>query len=111
MDVRRDAGGRMQRNGGPHFGDIALGDAMASEEVTRCVGAVHLEPVMRARVPARETHVVEHATGIENLVIETQPAPPPGDSAPVTHTAQMKEQQSRLCIPHERTSLAPEFAA
>src|SRR5712671_4876388 len=101
MHVRRDAGGRMQRNGGPHRGDIALGDAMPSEAVTRCVSAVHLEPVVRARVPAREADVVEHGTGVEKLVIETQPAPPAGESAPVIDTARMMEQQRRLCIPHD----------
>src|SRR6266404_3391963 len=53
---------------------------------------------MRARVPAREAHVVEHGTGIEKLVIETQPAPPAGESAPVIDTARMMEQQWRLCI-------------
>jgi hypothetical protein len=110
MHVRRDAGGRVQRNGGPHRGDIALGDAMASEEVTRCIGAVHLEPVLRARVPAREAHVVEHGTGEEKLVIETQPAPPAGKSAPMIDTARMMEQQRRLCIPHELSYLAREFA-
>jgi hypothetical protein len=111
MHVRRDAGGRMQRNGGPYRSDIALGDVMASEEVTRCVGAVHLEPVVRARrVPGREAHVVEHGTGIEKLVIETQLAPPAGESAPVIDTTRMMEQQWRLCIPYELSYLAREFA-
>jgi hypothetical protein len=50
MHVRWDAGRGVQRDGGPDRLDLALGYAMAAEEVTGGIGAVDLETLMRARM-------------------------------------------------------------
>src|ERR1700731_3769153 len=71
MHVRWDAGRSVQRDGGPDRLDLALGYAMAAEEVTGSIGAVHLEALMRARVLWGEAHVMEHGAGVKQLGIET----------------------------------------
>jgi hypothetical protein len=50
MHVRWDAGRGVQRDGGPDRLDLALGYAMAAEEITGNIGAVDLETIMRARM-------------------------------------------------------------
>src|ERR1700720_4937758 len=48
MHVRWDAGRGVQRDRGPDRLDLALGYAMAAEEVTGIIGAVDLQTLMRA---------------------------------------------------------------
>ena len=50
MHVLWDAGCRVQRDRGPDRLDVALGDAMAAEEVAGRIGAVHLEALIRAGI-------------------------------------------------------------
>src|SRR5271167_756334 len=60
MHVRWDAGRGVQRDGGPDRLDVALGYAVAAQEVTGSIGAVDLETVIRARMLRGEAHVVKH---------------------------------------------------
>src|ERR1700693_1837257 len=71
VHARWDAGRGVQRDRGPDRLDLALGYAMAAEEVTGSIGAVHLETHMRARMLGGEAHVVEHGAGVKQLGIET----------------------------------------
>ena len=101
MHVRRDAGRGVQRDGGPDRLDLALGYAVAAEEVTGSIGAVDLETLMRARMLGGEAHVVEHGASIKELGIETEAAALAGKRAPIIDSARVIEEQRRLGIPDE----------
>ena len=110
MHVLRDAGRRVQRDRGPDRLDVALGDAMASEEVTGSIGAVDLETLIRARMLGGEAHVVEHRAGVEELGIEAEAAALAGERAPVIDAARVMEQQRRLGIPDQFGHFTCQFA-
>ena len=87
MHVRRDAGRGVQRDGGPDRLDLALGDAVAVEEITGDIGAVDLETLMRARMLGGEAHVMEHGASVKELWIETEAAALAGEGAPIIDAA------------------------
>ena len=90
--------------------DVALGDAVAAQEVAGGIGAVDLEALIGAGVLLGQAHVVEHGAGIEQLGIEAQTAPLAGERAPVIDAARMVEQQRRLGIPDQFGHFARQFA-
>src|ERR1700736_5652755 len=110
MHVRWDAGRGMQRDGGPDRLDLALGDAMAAEEVTGSIGAVDLETLMRARMRRGEAHGVEHGAGVEELGIEAEAATLAGPRAPVIDPARVMEQRRRLGIEDQVGHFTCQFA-
>jgi hypothetical protein len=89
MHMLRDTWGRVQRDRGPDCLDVLLGDAMAPEEITGDIGAVHLEALIRTRVGRGEAHVVEHRSYIEKLRIECQTTMSASQRAPVVDPAGM----------------------
>ena len=110
MHVPRDAGRRVQRDRGPHRLDVLLGDAMAPEEITGDIGAVHLEALIPASVLRGQAHVVEHGAGIKELAIETLAASPACHRSPVKDAARVVEQQRRLGIPDQFGHLTRQLA-
>src|SRR5215469_2543713 len=88
----RNAGCRVQRDRGPDRLDVALGDAMAAQEIAGDVGAVHLEALIRAGVLRGEAHVVKHGTGIKQLAIKAETAALAGERAPEIDAARVMEQ-------------------
>jgi hypothetical protein len=98
MHVLRDAWCRVQRDRGPDRLDVPLGDTMAPEKVSRDVGAVHLEALMRARMRGGKAHVVEHGAGVKEFGVEAEAAALAGERTPVIDAARMTEQQRRLGI-------------
>ena len=63
MHELRNAGCRVQRDRRPNCLDVLRGDAMALQEVTSRIRAVHLEALICAGVLRGEAHVVEHGAG------------------------------------------------
>ena len=93
MHELRNAGCRVQRDRSPDRLDVALGDAMASQEIAGGVGAVHLKALICAGVLRGETHVMEHGAGIEEFGIKVETSALAGKRVPVIDTARMVEQQ------------------
>src|SRR5439155_17913071 len=110
MHVRWDAGRGVQRDGGPDHLDVALGYAMAAEEVTGSIGAVDLETLMRARMRWSEAHVVEHGAGVKQLGVEAEATALAGEGTPVIDAARVMEQQRRLGISDQFGHFTRQFA-
>lgn len=71
LHVLRDAGRGVQREGGPQRVDIALGDAVAAQELCRVIGAVHFDALALAAA-RHQAYVVEHRAGVEQPGIQLQ---------------------------------------
>jgi hypothetical protein len=85
----RNTGRRVQRDCGPDCLDVALGDAMALQEIAGDVGAVDLKAFICAGVLRGEAHVVEHGAGIKEFRIKAETAPLASECAPVIDAARV----------------------
>lgn len=79
----------MQGDGGPDPADAVVGHAVALQEPTRMVCALHLEAAGGVEVLSVQADVVEHRSDVEQLGVVTEPsvtglqADPPEDPAGV----------------------------
>jgi len=68
---------------------------MPSQKISRCIGAIHLEALMRAAVLFREPHVMKHGAGVEQIGIEAKPTLPRGNGAEIVDPTGMVKNQLR----------------
>ncbi len=110
MHALRDARRRVQRDRGPHFLDVALGDAVAAKEVASKVGAVDFEAVVRAGMRRGEAHVMKHRAGVKELGVEAEAAALAGKRTPIIDAARMMKEQRRLGVLDQLSHLPRQFA-
>src|SRR4051794_9129249 len=110
MHMFRNARGRVESDGDPHFLDLPFRDAVATHKIARCVRTIHLEAKLAPSVALCEADVVEHGCGIEQFRIKGQPLPLAGEGTPEVDAGGMVKQQVALSFANELSYLASHCA-
>jgi hypothetical protein len=82
---------------------------MATQEIARGVGSIHLKTVYVAAVDGREADVVEHRACVEKFGIKLETAPLTGKRAEIINATGVIEQQSGFRIADELRYFVGEF--
>src|SRR4029077_8978897 len=90
--------------------DVLLDDAMAAQKVAGGIGAVDLETLVGAAVPAGQAHVVEHRARIKQGGGEPEPSAFARECGPVIDAAGMVKQEGWFGVPHQLRYFAGELA-
>ncbi len=92
---------RVQRDRRPDILDVALADAVASEEIPRRIVAIDLEAQIGAAMGRHQPDVMEHGADI-GAARDHRPSPcVPSERAPEEDAAAVVIEQAGLGVPHQ----------
>ena len=105
----RNARGGVQGNGQPRVVGALGGGTVIEQELFDRVRTVHLEAQRGIHVPLGQSHVMEHGTGVEQLVIHGLVAHPALEGAEEEHATGVVVQQVVLGVTDVLGDLAGQF--